>query len=194
MRAFVETLKDIRDGDLLAELPRKLQEVIEAVQATNKKGKLDVKRRIIAGAKKNDQTGDRRKEGFNERWDAAERKMAQPSGPNPIQSLAKREGRHEPVYDVNGRNKRSVWTVPTQPYPDAHFATFPESLIEPCILAGSRPGDTVLDPFTGSGTTGAVAVRHQRSFVGTELNPDYIALARKRIGAVSPLFASEAAS
>jgi DNA modification methylase len=90
-----------------------------------------------------------------------------------------------------GRNKRSVWHVATQPYPEAHFATYPEALIEPCILAGSRLGDTVLDPFTGSGTTGAVAVRHQRDFVGCELSANYIALARTRIGAVSPLFATE---
>jgi DNA modification methylase len=90
------------------------------------------------------------------------------------------------------RNKRTVWTVPTQSYDGAHFATFPEDLILPCILAGSRRGDTVLDPFTGSGTTGAVAVRHQRQFVGIELNPEYVKLARKRIAAVAPLFSVEA--
>ena len=89
------------------------------------------------------------------------------------------------------RNKRSVWTVATQPYPEAHFATYPEALIEPCILAGSRVGDTVLDPFTGSGTTGAVAVRHQRSFIGCELNPAYLEMARARIGGVAPLLAEE---
>ena len=93
--------------------------------------------------------------------------------------------------DTGFRNKRSVWNVATQPYPDAHFATFPEALIEPCILAGSAVGDTVLDPFTGSGTTGAVAIRHQRSFVGCELNPAYVELARQRIGKESPLFAME---
>lgn len=94
---------------------------------------------------------------------------------------------------VDERNKRSVWTVPTQPYPEAHFATFPEALITPCILAGSRQGDTVLDPFTGSGTTGAAAIRHQRCFVGCELNPEYVTLARKRIGSVAPMFAEEVA-
>jgi DNA modification methylase len=94
---------------------------------------------------------------------------------------------------ANTRNKRSVWTVNTQPFSGAHFATYPEALITPCILAGSRLGDTVLDPFTGSGTTGAVAVRHQRSFIGCELNPEYLALARKRIGAVAPLLAQEVA-
>jgi hypothetical protein len=91
------------------------------------------------------------------------------------------------------RNKRSVWHVATQPYPEAHFATFPEALIEPCILAGSKPGDTVLDPFNGSGTTGAVAIRHQRNYIGIELNAAYIELARKRIGAVAPLFSEEVA-
>jgi site-specific DNA-methyltransferase (adenine-specific) len=65
----------------------------------------------------------------------------------------------------------------------SHFATYPPKLIEPCILAGSAPGDTVLDPFTGSGTTGAVAAKHGRRFIGCELNPEYIALAAKRIGA-----------
>jgi DNA modification methylase len=87
-----------------------------------------------------------------------------------------------------GRNKRSVWHVATQPFPEAHFATYPEKLIEPCILAGSRIGDTVLDPFCGSGTTGAVAIRHQRNFIGCELNPEYIRIAERRIGGVAPLF------
>jgi DNA modification methylase len=80
------------------------------------------------------------------------------------------------------RNRRSVWNVATQPFPDAHFATFPPKLIEPCILAGCPVGGTVLDPFTGSGTTGSVANAHGRNFVGIELNPKYAAMARKRIG------------
>jgi len=80
-----------------------------------------------------------------------------------------------------GRNKRSVWTVATQPYSEAHFATFPPKLIEPCILAGSREGDTVLDPFAGSGTTLMVALRHNRSALGIELNPEYVRLAERRI-------------
>jgi site-specific DNA-methyltransferase (adenine-specific) len=79
------------------------------------------------------------------------------------------------------RNKRDVWTIQTQPYKGAHFAVFPEALVEPCVLAGSAPGDVVLDPFAGSGTTGVVALRHGRAFVGCELNPDYAALARERI-------------
>ncbi len=81
------------------------------------------------------------------------------------------------------RNKRSVWTVATRPYKGAHFATFPPELIEPCVLAGSPRGGIVLDPFNGSGTTGAVALKHGRRYIGCELNPDYIALSMERIGA-----------
>ena len=79
------------------------------------------------------------------------------------------------------RNRRSVWTVTTKPFKDAHFATFPPDLIEPCILAGSRPGDVVLDPFGGAGTTALVAQRHGRRSVYIELNPDYVAIARARL-------------
>lgn len=83
--------------------------------------------------------------------------------------------------DVTTRNKRNVWTVATQPYPEAHFAVYPPALIEPCVLAGSREGDTVLDPFCGSGTTGEVALKHRRKFIGIELNPEYVKLAEKRL-------------
>ena len=86
------------------------------------------------------------------------------------------------------RNRRSVWTVATRPYKGAHFATFPPALIEPCILAGSRPGDIVLDPFMGSGTTAAVALQHNRQYLGCELNPDYGPLQQERITAASNLF------
>ncbi|MCA3109849.1 MAG: site-specific DNA-methyltransferase [Rhodocyclaceae bacterium] len=87
------------------------------------------------------------------------------------------------------RNKRSVWTVASEPFKGAHFATFPTALIEPCILAGSRTGDTVLDPFGGAGTTGLVADRLQRHAILCELNPEYAAMARRRIEGESPLFA-----
>ena len=83
------------------------------------------------------------------------------------------------------RNKRSVWTVPTQGFPGAHFATFPPKLIEPCILAGAPVGGVVLDPFMGSGTTGMVALKHGRRFVGIELNPEYFRMACDRIRAVA---------
>jgi DNA modification methylase len=79
-----------------------------------------------------------------------------------------------------GRNKRSVWTIPTMPFPGAHFATMPEKLVEPCILAGSRFGDLVFDPFSGSGTVLAVAQRLGRRAVGTDLNPAYHQLAKVR--------------
>ena len=81
------------------------------------------------------------------------------------------------------RNRRSVWTVATRPYKGAHFATFPPALIEPCILAGSRPGDLVLDPFMGSGTAAQVALQNGRRVVGCELNPDYLPLIEARIAA-----------
>jgi len=85
------------------------------------------------------------------------------------------------------RNKRDVWTVNTKPYKHAHFATFPPALIEPCILAGSRVGDTVIDPFNGSGTTGEVSIKHHRSYIGLEINPDYIKLTRERLALVQPV-------
>ena len=92
------------------------------------------------------------------------------------------------------RNKRSVWEIATQPFPEAHFATYPEKLVEPCILAGSREHDAVLDPFTGSGTTGVVALRYGRDFIGIELNPEYAAMARRRIENDAPLFNKESDS
>ena len=82
------------------------------------------------------------------------------------------------------RNKRDVWKVATRPYKEAHFATFPEQLIEPCILAGSRPDGIVLDPFFGSGTTGVVAEKYGRRYIGVELNEEYIELAKKRLDGV----------
>jgi len=75
-----------------------------------------------------------------------------------------------------GRNMRSVWQVPTVPFPGAHFAVYPPELIRPCIRAGSRPGDTVLDPFSGSGTTGAVATFEGRKYIGIDLNREYLDL------------------
>jgi DNA modification methylase len=90
------------------------------------------------------------------------------------------------------RNKRSVWEVATQPFSEAHFATYPPALIEPCIKAGCPQGGTVLDPFFGAGTTGLVADRLQRNCVGIELNPEYAALAEKRIHGDAPLLAEVA--
>jgi DNA modification methylase len=87
------------------------------------------------------------------------------------------------------RNKRSVWSVPTQPLKDAHFAAFPPRLIEPCILASTAPGDQVLDPFGGAGTTGLVADRHGRYATLLEVNPKYVAMAKARISADASLLA-----
>lgn len=84
--------------------------------------------------------------------------------------------------DYEMRNKRSVWTVTTKPFKGAHFATFPPDLIEPCILAGCPVGGVVLDPFFGAGTTGLVAQKHGRNYIGIELNPSYIEIAETRLG------------
>lgn len=78
------------------------------------------------------------------------------------------------------RNRRSVWTVTPKPFKGAHFATMPPELVRPCVLAGSRPGDLVLDPFNGSGTTGLVAAEERRSYIGLELNPEYVDLSIAR--------------
>ncbi|MFW6156056.1 MAG: DNA-methyltransferase [Armatimonadota bacterium] len=91
------------------------------------------------------------------------------------------EAVREPGANGKPRNRRSVWSVPTEAYSEAHFATYPPALIEPCVLAGSAEGDTVLDPFFGSGTTGLVAAEHGRSFIGVELVPDYVDMARRRL-------------
>lgn len=96
-----------------------------------------------------------------------------------------RNGRSRPEYqeheEIIRRNKRSVWTIASQPFPQAHFATFPEKLVKPCILAGSQEGDTILDPFFGSGTVGVVALKYNRKFIGIDLNLEYCKIAKERI-------------
>jgi len=106
----------------------------------------------------------------------------------------KEKGARDPALDPDRvwasdgkRNKRTVWTVTTKPFRGAHFATFPKDLIEPCVLAGCPEGGTVLDPFTGSGTTCVVSLNHGRNFIGTELNPDYIKIATERISDEAPM-------
>ncbi len=94
-----------------------------------------------------------------------------------------RPDRAESEWDIASRNKRSVWTVPTQSYKGAHFATFPPDLIRPCILAGAPRGGVVLDPFGGAGTTSLVSMQEGRRSIICELNPEYAALARARIDA-----------
>ena len=83
------------------------------------------------------------------------------------------------------KNKRSVWTVNVQPYAGDHYAAFPPNLVKPCILAGSRKGDVVLDPFFGTGTIGLVAKRYGRNYIGIELNPNYVRLAEQRISEIA---------
>ena len=134
---------------------------VEAQEGSDRvPGKTNGKMKAVGGPRRSEkQRGHwRRHNGFNDRWDHM--------------STAEQA--------AMGRNKRTVWTVPTIGFKGAHFATFPPALIEPCILAGSPPGGIVLDPFMGSGTTAQVATNLGRQFIGCELNPDYVALHEMR--------------
>lgn len=105
--------------------------------------------------------------------------------PPPGQPQQHRQDREDIEY--NGmRNKRSVWTVATQAFPEAHFATFPEKLIEPCILAGAPVGGRVLDPFGGSGTTEKVSLENGRECTSIEIGEQYVEIAERRIATVQP--------
>jgi DNA modification methylase len=149
--------------------------------------------------------------------DAIKEPCAWPNGPNSPQSIAspygqgstRRATKHRSVEPARGdgvngggsqaagsisfptdfRNARSVWPISTEPFPEAHFATMPTELARRCILAGSPRGGTVLDPFAGAGTTGLVADRLARHFIGFELNPEYAEMAKRRIRNDAPLFA-----
>jgi DNA modification methylase len=88
---------------------------------------------------------------------------------------------HRSVRGPNNRNLRTVWDISTRPYPEAHFATFPPALVEPCVSLGTKTDDLVLDPFVGAGTTGLVALNMKRRFVGIELNPEYLRIAERRL-------------
>jgi DNA modification methylase len=94
--------------------------------------------------------------------------------------LAREAGKFPRLLHPFGRNKRTVWSIGSAPYPEAHFATYPPDLIKPCILAGTKPSDVVLDPFGGSGTTGQVAIELGRKAILIELNPQYVELIKKR--------------
>lgn len=88
------------------------------------------------------------------------------------------------LYDASklkGRNKRDVWQVSTGGFKGGHFAAYPKKLIEPCILAGSREGDIIIDPFNGSGTTGVVAIEHKRQYIGIDINEEYVKISQTRI-------------
>ncbi len=122
----------------------------------------------------------RRHDGFNDRWDAKEEACLH-HGQNYRRDEEGTFSNNKTDRPQNGmRNKRDVWTVAPANYPEAHFATFPGDLIKPCILAGSRPGDMILDPFAGSGTTGMVALELGRKAILIELNPQYCELIRQR--------------
>lgn len=124
--------------------------------------------------------------------EAIKEPCAYPSGPGNVRPIRRQDtsridmatrGQLHLIGLRDTRNKRSVWTVTTKPFKCAHFATFPQDLIEPCILAGCPEGGTVLDPFLGAGTTAVVAQKHGRKWVGCEINPEYIAIAEKRLEA-----------
>ncbi len=120
---------------------------------------------------KQDQAGNRRYTGFNERYFGTRLKTGNPT--------------------KETRNKRSVWTLPTLPTPEAHFATYPIDLPELCISASTREGDTVIDPFSGAGTTGLACIKTGREYVGIELNAEYIGISHKRAGKYYPLMVQE---
>jgi len=121
-----------------------------------------------------------------ERAGNAERKYRADFGGAPDDVVRSHQGFSVP-WEGSSRNRRSVWTISTQPFSGAHFAVMPEDLAELCVLAGSRPGDVVLDPFSGAGTVGVVALKHGRLFTGIELRPEYAALGADRIHDDAPL-------
>lgn len=108
------------------------------------------------------------------------------SSPPPGQPQQRRPDREDIEYNGK-RNKRSVWTVATQSFPEAHFATFPEKLIEPCILIGAPPNGYVLDPFGGSGTTRKVALENNRECTIIEIGPQYVEIAKRRTAVIQPV-------
>ena len=126
---------------------------------------------------------------FEQQFEAYTKPLDRWSG-NTLEDNGKSEwskGTGQPLYrdrnmrpNEQGRNKRAVWQVNTKPYKEAHFATYPEALIEPMIKAGCPENGIVLDPFFGSGTTGVVALKQNKNFIGIELNQEYIKIAEKR--------------
>jgi site-specific DNA-methyltransferase (adenine-specific) len=91
------------------------------------------------------------------------------------------DGRWDQAFHPLGRNKRSVWSIPLSKFREAHFAVFPEKLVENCVLAGSPLGGLVLDPFLGSGTTALVAKKLGRNYLGIDCSPDYCQMAKRRL-------------
>lgn len=152
----------IREPLAVSSVVRLAQNVAQQTGSYRANGGAKINGPMKAVARTDKQRGhSRRHAGFNDRWD----------------STTKSE------QSANGANARNVWTIATEPFPEAHFATFPPALAERCIRAGTRPRDAVLDPFGGAGTTGLAADRLQRNAILIELNPDYVRLARSRIDA-----------
>jgi len=141
---------------------RAIAEPAQPFHVCGPNSRANVDRTVEHGTRKQDAIGKGRYTGFNERY------------------------RDNPVAT---RNKRDVWTISVRPFSGAHFATMPVDLVEPCILAGSRPGDVVLDPFAGAGTVGLVASRLGRRHIGVELSMDYCRMAERRIYDDAPLLA-----
>lgn len=173
-----ELIEQIEDGYNGKALKDYLGSSVQDARAT--------KSRIINGYRNRIDTQrghSRHHAGFNDKWDTLTTAEQALCGRNKrdvwtvpedeVDQFLKWKAEHD-------RNKRSVWTVAPANYPEAHFATFPPNLIKPCILAGSMPGDTVLDPFGGSGTTGQVALELGRKAILIELNPEYIELIKQR--------------
>lgn len=126
-------------------------------------------RKVYDGKHTDKQRGhSRRHDGFSDRWD--------------LMTKAEQQ--------AMGANMRNVWHIAPQPFPEAHFATFPTEIPRLCIKAGSKPGDTIMDPFVGSGTTLVVADQLDRDGIGIELNPEYAEMARRRVANTSPLWST----
>jgi DNA modification methylase len=166
-RQYHYDIEAIKEPMTLSSVTRLSQDVEGQAGSDRVPGKTNGPMKAVGKADKQRGHG-RRHAGFNERWDAMER-VEQCSGM---------------------RNKRSVWSVATQPFSEAHFATFPPELIEPCIKAGCPAGAVVLDPFGGAGTTGLVADRLGRDAILIELNPEYAAMAERRISGDAGMFAN----
>lgn len=143
------------------------QDIENQAGSMRQPGKTNGSMKAVGGSRANKQRGhSRRHAGFNERWDGMKKADQQ----------------------ENGCNLRNVWTIATAAFSEAHFATFPPDLVEPCIKAGCPMTGTVLDPFGGAGTTGLVADRLGRNAILIELNPEYAAIAERRIRGDAPMF------
>jgi DNA modification methylase len=162
---------------------RVTQDIDAQVGSARANGGAKTNGNMKAVLRKQDAVGKRTYTGFNEKWkNRTKDNDRQEQGLRRSDRFGRGAGwRNREEVPLEQRNKRSVWTVNVQGFSEAHFATFPEDLIKPCILAGCPAGGTVLDPFSGSGTTALVARNLQCNAVGLELNPAYIEIAKRRL-------------